>query len=195
MKKVFVVLVMVMIGVVFFIGCDIDPKNKMYTLIDNMDCCEIKERTIELDEYYENVKSSMELSYEVRAYYEDDEHSNEYGGIYLDHNGILNLCVVGSNRPFVSEYLIYREVNYSYDYLCKVKDEIAKVMLEYTVWMVSICEECNRVSLCLEDASKIPLLVEYLIINVSLRDNSLIIYVGENSFVLNSFTNDVARID
>ena len=116
-------------------------------------------------------------------------YTNDFGGTFIDENGIFNINVVGNRRPVRSDYLVYRQVNNSYNFLKRIKDELWNGMpvekkRESTIWRSAICVRCNRFTINLEDESKIQLVIEHLRTKNLFRRNTLNFVVGEDYFVL-----------
>ena len=107
----------------------------------------------------------------------------DFGGIYIDKNGIFNILVVGERKPLKSDYLIYKKVNNSYNFLDNIMVEIVKKMSDFTIWQVYICEPCNKILVCLENENEIDSFINYLKTNNLFKPNTLKIFIGENNIV------------
>ena len=160
--------------------------------LDSQWCCPSWEMTEEKwAVYHANIAKSNPAWEEARPHfikYTDDFntvvwHAKDFGGVYIDINGIFNICVVGNRQPVKSDYLIYRQVWYTLKLLESILDGTSEVMDDYTIWMVGICEVCNSVNICLEDEKMIQPFIGYLKSKELYRPNILHFYVGENDIV------------
>ncbi|MCL2043425.1 MAG: hypothetical protein FWG89_04720 [Treponema sp.] len=127
-------------------------------------------------EFYEFTNSSG-VSY-TRQKWTDD-----FGGVFIDSSGIVNILVAGNNMPVKSDNLIYKQVSNSYNFLEIISDRIVEKMDEHTIWQVSIDEICNKVFVCLENEKEINSLIIYLKANNLFKTNTLKIFVGKNDIV------------
>jgi len=160
--------------------------------LDSQRCCVWPEITDEPDEiYFENHRKSWIAWEEVRPnfikYTSDFNtviwYADDFGGVYIDGDGIVNICVVGGRQPMKSDYLIYRKVSYSYKFLDSIYEEIGEIMDDYSIWMTGVCEKCNRVQICLENKEKIQPLIEHLKSKKLFKPNTLHFYIGENDII------------
>jgi len=110
---------------------------------------------------------------------------DEFGGVYIDENGIFNICVVGDREPYLSDYLIYRHVEHSYGFLYGIMWALGNKMTELTIWSCGTNERNNRVDVFMEDKKKIPNLIEYLRENDLFRESAINVIIGRNNIVLN----------
>lgn len=181
-KLIVIAVVTVMVfGVFGLAGCTESKEDDMdWTLIDS-DCCKTINPT-KTEAYWENLTQSSTAFENVLTYFtlEDGKYSDDFGGVFIDENGIYNVCVVGNREPIKSDYLIYKRVDNAYNFLESIYEEIGKNSLEYSIWMIEICEYCNKVSIYLENESKIPLIVEHLKSIELFKKGTLNIYVGQN---------------
>jgi len=163
--------------------------------LDSQWCCPSWDMTEEKwAVYHANIAKSNPAWEEARPHfikYTDDFNTsiwqaNDFGGVYIDINGIFNICVVGNRQPINSDYLIYKQVRYTLKLLESILYETSEVMEDYTIWNVGICEVCNNVSFCLEDEKMMQPFIGYLKRKKLYRPNILHFYVGENNIVLQS---------
>lgn len=180
-KQIVIAVVVIMVfGVFGLVGCTESRGDDMdWTLIDSSECCETIKKT---GAYWENFTQSLAAFENVLTYFTlaDGKYSDDFGGVFVDENGIHNICVVGNREPVKSDYLIYKQVDNAYSFLESIGEEIGKNAQEYSIWMVGICQNCNKVLICLENESKIPLLIEYLKSIELFKRGTLNIYVGQN---------------
>ena len=127
-------------------------------------------------EFYEFTNSSG-VSY-TRQKWTDD-----FGGVFIDSSGIVNILVAGNNMPVKSDNLIYKQVSNSYNFLEIIYDRIVEKMDDHTIWQVGIDEICNKVLVCLENEIEINSLIIYLKANNLFKTNTLKIFVGKNDIV------------
>ena len=178
MKRIYFAFILV-----FLFACDKEIKVSEgdWVALDSFDCCE----WIELTDLYDvNIVKSRLAWEEAETHFTEvnGEYTDDFGGVFIDENGIFNISVVGNRKPVISDYLIYRQVSNSYNFLENLLDEISEVMEEYTIWEAGVCEVCNKVTIALENEKKIHSLIEYLKRNNLFRRNTLNIFVGENEF-------------
>lgn len=155
-----------------------------WTLLDSSNCCAEFEQS---EAYTENFAKSMAAYDEAIALFTttDGKYTNDFGGVFVDGNGIHNICVVGNREPVKSDYLIYKQVDNTYNFLESIVEEVGNNSQEYSVWTVATCQFCNKVLICLENESKIPLLVEHLKSKDLFKKGALNIYIGENGIAPN----------
>ena len=172
-----------LITMIFMLGaCETFPQE--WTLLASVECCDKKELS---STYLKNIAKSTQ-EYEVaRANFITTEgrYTDDFGGVFIDAEGFYNINVVGSRKPIKSDFLIYRRVANSYNFLKEIYDETSKLMREYSIWEVAICESCNRIRVCLGDESKIPLLVTHLAEKNLFRGKILNVFIGKNQTVSN----------
>ena len=135
--------------------------------------------------YEHNIGGGWAAWEEARAHFTraDGNYTDDFGGVFIDENGIFNISVVGNRRPVISAYLIYRQVSNPYNFLEDILDEVSKTGEEYTVWEAGICERCNGVYICLENKRKIHPLIRHLKTKKLFMRNSLNIFVGESDMI------------
>jgi hypothetical protein len=181
MKKVLVlaVVAIMMLGVFGLTACE---KKEEWALLTSSMCCEPVERS---NVYEENSSKYLATYAEVMPYFTTtgDKHTDDFGGLFLDGDGILNVCVVGNRTPVESDYLKYKRVDQSYNFLESIVEELGKDMQKYSIWTVDTCASCNRVLICLENESQISLVIAHLKTKDFYEKNSLNFYVGENEIV------------
>lgn len=180
-KKSIVVMVAILLAF-SLVACN-SAEKEMYTLLDSSSCCPQIEQS---DSYWDNIALSITAYEEVITHFQtaDEQYTDDFGGVFVDNNGIYNICVVGNREPITSDYLIYKRVDNSYNFLYSIFKEATKVMKEYSVWRISICEQCNGVLVCLDDDSKVSPLIKHLKANNLLKKGTLNIFIGENEMVL-----------
>jgi hypothetical protein len=159
--------------------------------LDSRWCCAPTEMT---DVYLNNIARSHAAWEEARTHFTividkytddygtvwvDEKYTDDFGGVFLDENGINNISVVGNRKPVKSDYIIYKRVGNSYNFLLSILDETSEKMLEYTIWTAGICEKCNKVFICLENEKNINPFIGHLKTKKLFKRNTLNIFVGE----------------
>jgi len=189
MKKACILGMAILLTGLFTVACETNPDEiagdywvRFYGLND---CCTPFVRNVPDDVRIHNTHEGM-IAWEGASLHfltADGRWTDDFGGVFIDGNGFYNISVVGDRRPVKSDYLIYRQVHNSHNFLSSIKNEIGGIMIENTVWTVEVNEICNRVSIYLENEEKIHSLVEHLRTRNLLRHNTLRIYVGPNAIV------------
>jgi len=184
MAKKFIGLTIAVLLLFSLAACNPPEEDEMYTLLESSRCCPQFEQS---SSYWDNIALSTAAYEEVIIHFTtvNGKRTEDFGGVFVDNNGIYNICIVGNREPIASDYLIYKRVDNSYNFLYSVYMETTKAMQEYSIWRISICEESNSVLICLEEENKISLLIEHLKTNNLFREGTLNIFVGENKIVLN----------
>jgi len=138
------------------------------------------------DDYYENVDKSLKTYWEVLPHFkiEDRKFTDDYGGVFIDSDGLLNILIIGNRRPVESDNLIYKQVENSLNFLLSVYDEANTLFSKYTIWKISISQSKNIVLISLEDEREISLLVEHLKEKQLFKKDAIAFYVGKNSIQL-----------
>lgn len=179
MKKLSVMLICTILCLVGFVACS----GGAYIILEtphNHDT--VSERT---QEYLNNMEQSQAIYYQAIAPFQSDagRYTDDFGGVFYDNNGFLNINITGNRTPFLSDYLIYNHVDFSYNFLSQIQDELIPVMLRYSIWAMGSCEYCNKVDISILDKSQITEVITYLRRKRLYADNSLSFFVGENNFV------------
>ena len=184
MEKKIVGLAMAVLLLFLLAACNLTNDNEMYTLLESSSCCPEIEQS---SSYEGNIVLSTEAYEEAITHFMTDEgsHTDDFGGVFVDENGLHNIYVVGNRKPVTSDYLIYKQAENSLNFLESIVDEMGSKSQQFSIWMVSVCEVCNGVIICLESESQIPLLLEHLKTNGLLKKGVLNIFVGENQVVPN----------
>lgn len=177
-KKIIALMAVLIICSGIFSGCD-----NSWQRIESSACHETLESS---DVYFDNHDKSWAAYFDARTHFTTPwgEYTDDFGGVFIDNNGIVNIYMIGDRIPLESEYLIYKQANYSYNFLKSIYDELGKIMPDYSLWQVAICDSCNVVIVSLEDESEIPLIILHLSIKNLYRKDSLYFYIGENNIVL-----------
>ena len=178
MVKKFAALGIALLMCLSLAACNPTEEGEAYTLLENGSCCPTSEQS---GSYWDNIVQSAKAYEKAIARFTrvNGKRTNDFGGVFIDENGLYNICVVGNRKPVSSDYLIYRQVENSYNFLFSVYESVSEVMQEYSVWQAGVCEQCNGVLICLEDESKIASLIKYLQKEKLFKKNVLNIYVGE----------------
>lgn len=159
-------------------GCGTDGWERL----QSSKCCETSESS---SNFFSNFAHSTAVYGDAVKRYltTDGKHTDDFGGVFVDGDGIYNICVVGKT-PKNSEYLIYKRVKNSLNFLESICEGLSGKMIEYSIWRVSICENCNRVLICLQNESDIALVVEHLKAKNLYKRDSLNFYVGKPEIVI-----------
>jgi len=185
--KIFVVpLLVVLVSVMTFLLAACENNKNEWTRLESSECCVAINP--ELTGAYLDNHSKSTVAYEEAIVYfttADGKRTDDFGGIFIDENGIYNICVIGNRKPVKSDYLKYKRVKNSYNLLEKIVDELGNRSQEFSIWMASTCETCNRVLICLEEESKIDLLMAHLKVNNLFKKGTLNVFVGTNQIVSN----------
>ena len=54
----------------------------------------------------------------------DGEYSDDYGGCFIDDDGIYNICVTNSTKPLDTKHLKYKKVDNSYKTLISICEKV-----------------------------------------------------------------------
>ena len=130
--------------------------------------------------YQGRVKQSKFLHSQFRKEYlikriksndrEIDVFKDEYAGMYIDDNGFLNIGVVNSESAKLNKKaskmnngnVIYRDFDFSYNFLQEIMLVIEDMMLEYDVYAVGIDDETNSVFVELINEETIDVIISKL---------------------------------
>lgn len=147
---------------------------------------EHKELILASDEvtYFDNVNKSIEL-YEIalkpylsKTLIRSEEvlqYRNDFGGTYIDSDGILNIGIVGlqSITKSFGGQAIYQPQRFQYKYLLSVQRELSFDMLKFEITMLSIDEQKNVLNVYLNDESHVGKIIESLIKKDLYNDSAL----------------------
>ena len=179
-------------GVVVFRAGEIDLEYKEFW--DRMNSVDTSS-----DSYAEMHSKADPVFYEALACFTkaDGESTDDYGGVYVNEDGTYTICVVGDRTPIVSEYIVYRRVESSYNFLKSMLNEVVKLIDEFiqesqqnydtnlAIWIMSIDTVFNRNEIYLEKAKGIPIIIERLKEKDLFKADSLVFHVEKNGLVLN----------
>ena len=157
-----------------FAGCG----KREYELLEKNECHRVVLESSE--DYQENhAKSLIEYEKEMlRFKTSDGGYADNFGGSFVDSNGIYTICIVGSQTLSESEYVNYKKVAVSFNSLNDIYGALIQLIGEYTIWDMHICEICNKVQVCVEDEKQIDLIIQRLKTDRLFKRNSLLFYVG-----------------
>lgn len=155
-------------------------------------------------EYYDNVNKSLNVYDMAMKLYttktpdcggagDTTVYSDNFGGIYIDNKGLLNIGVVGLQKikKDFDNQVIYKPQKFSYNYLSKILSEITLVMLDYDIYSVAVDENLNRVDVCLSEENNISRITELLqqkdiyekeALNFVLKPNERIVYNANTAY-------------
>lgn len=181
MEKKFLRLRMIIINIVIFMcfgvfnGCNTNSK-KGYKILEEYEC----HYPFVMSEYYCENYANSKIAFEtvMESFFDDEgNYTNDFGGSYIDGNGIFNICVVGSRRPIDSNYLIFQKVDNSFNFLKKIYKHLIEHTDNYNIASVEICEICNKIKICIETVDQINLIVAQLRTEGLFKKNILLFYV------------------
>ena len=172
-----VISIMVIMCFSFLNGCD--KNNKGYEILDKN---EFHKAFVLSDVYYENyAKSKIAFDTVMIDFTElDGEYTDDFGGCFIDCNGIYNVCVAGSCELVNSDYLIFKEVDHPFKLLNSIYKDLIKHMDNYNIWSVEICEVCNKIKICTESENQVDLIIKQLKNDGLFKKNTLLFYVNKN---------------
>jgi len=131
-------------------------------------------------EYYGNVSRSAGLyeqavsPYITKAAEPDGKeitvYSGDYGGVFIDEQGLLNIGVVASDAQIralqeASRFggqVLYRRYAFAYNELQRIMDAVEGLMFDCGISAVGIDDELNHVFVELTDESNVPRIVTHL---------------------------------
>ena len=178
MKKV----VKRIVGVIMLLTllfCNACAMVKGYKILKNDECCEIREISNDYDK--KNTISQNEFEIAMNNFKNSDgEYLDDYGGCFIDDDGIYNICVTSSNKPSNTKYLKFKRVENSYQTLINIRDKVKSYMDECSIWQVGICEKCNKVNISLEDKGDVNFIVNKLEHDNLFKRNTLQFYISKN---------------
>jgi len=154
-----------------------------FTKSPNSVICALDNKTGHYEENFGKSWAAWEVA-RKHFYSSHNKWTDDFGGVYIDGNGIVNILVVGSRRPVISNYLIYRQVLNSYNFLERVLNEISDIMTEFTIWQAGICEIHNKILVCLEYEREIHSLISHLKTKNLFKQNTLKIFVEKREWNL-----------
>jgi len=119
--KVIIVFVLFSMMMTVFSGCGDEDQ---WTIVESDTCYPL----VASDSYWDNFGESSTAYEEAIKHFitENGNYTNDFGGVYIDENGIHNICVVGFRRPVKSDYLIYRRVKNSINFFKRYTRRIVK---------------------------------------------------------------------
>lgn len=179
MKNLSLVIISIMLTICFSFLHGCNRNNKGYKILGKDEC---HKAFVLSDVYYENcTKSKMAFDTVMINFTESDgEYTDDFGGCFIDCNGIYNVCVVGSCELENSDYLIFKEVDHSFKLLNSIYKDLKKHIDKYNIWSVEVCEMCNKIKICTESEHQVDLIVKQLKNDGLFKQNTLLFYVGKN---------------
>ena len=190
MKKACILGLAILLTGLFAVACETNPNeiadeiagDYWMRVYNRNACCTPFVRNVPDDVRFHNTRKGMAVfEEEARPHFTtvDGRWTDDFGGVFIDGNGFYNILVVGNRRPVKSDYLIYRQVHNSYNFLDSIRNEIRGIMIEnrYTIWGVAVRNSCNRVLIELENEKKMYSIIEHLKTKNLFRHNTLRIFV------------------
>ena len=121
-------------------------------------------------------------------------YSDDYGGVFIDENGLLNIGVVQNTEDNqkieeeISNKIRYKTFEFSYNYLQKIMLEIESLMSESKISAVGIDDKENVVFVDILDAKKVDVVVEHLISKDLFNEKAIQFNIDPNVFCENTTT-------
>ena len=196
MKKACILGMAILLTGLFAVACETNPNeiadeitgDYWMRVYNPNDCCTPPITNVPADVRSHNSNRSWPVwNNEARPHFltADGRWTDDFGGVFIDGSGIVNISVVGNRRPVRSDYLIYRQVHNSYNFLNSIKDGVAGIMREENVaWGVAVHHRCNRVSIRVGNEKEIYSLIEHLRARNLFKRNTLRIWVGPPPILL-----------
>lgn len=109
--------------------------------------------------YFDNVNKSIGLYEEVLKPYTSKKstrssnknfaYRNDFGGVYIDESGLLNIGVVGlqNERREFDGQVIYKQHRFSYQYLFDMQENLSLIMGELGIYALSMDVQENRIDI------------------------------------------------
>jgi len=182
-KFKFWIMMLLIFSFVNLVACNKEEDDYEWHLLTSQEYYMMQEITVD---YYENFDESMKIYSEVLSHFKtiDGEYTDDFGGVFIDSDGLLNVLVIGSRKPVELDYLIYQQAENSFNALLSIFDEASKVVRDYTIWKVALCVSSNIVLIGLEDDSAISLIVDHLNDKQLYNKDAIAFYVGEPTIQL-----------
>lgn len=153
------------------------------TKIEGIECYP---KIVVSDTYYNNLSKSKTAYEDTIPYFtENGKYTDDFGGVFIDNNGMYNICVVGNREPIKSDYLVYKKVDNSFNFLEIIVGEISEIAHDFTIWRAGTSVSQNAVVIYLKDGNKLTLLIEYLKSKNLYQENALKILIEEKGIILN----------
>lgn len=117
------------------------------------------------------------------------DYTDDYGGIFLDEQGILNVLTVNSDLPnntqkrniYFSENTFdnvqVKNVEFSYNYLEEIQNALIEVMEQYAIVGVGIKQEENRVDIMIKSGENTKEDIINYLIDKSLYDENAVCFM------------------
>jgi|LSQX01.1.fsa_nt_gb hypothetical protein len=93
---------------------------------------------------------------------EDGSYNDYYGGAYVENQNEFIICVYGDYVPIEYEGVIYKYVEYSYNFLLPIMEEVTNFMMDYSIVSIGIDEKENKLLVQLKDESDVSLIINRL---------------------------------
>ena len=123
----------------------------------------------------QNSDRSIEIANEALSEYRSEifsmngakeyAYSDDYSGVYIDDDGILNVCIVFGSQKKGQEFddqVIYREQRFSYNYLKEVEKTVISLMEDSSIFSVGIKQSRNQVDVSLREERDIENIISCL---------------------------------
>lgn len=111
-------------------------------------------------------------------------YSDDFAGVFIDEKGILNIALLQTSDfdPTFDGQILYRQHQFSYNYLQEIKEAVVNVMEDFDIHMVGIDEKSNQVTVYISKEQNIEKISNF-IMDQTHFDNSAIKYIVESAAV------------
>ncbi len=108
-------------------------------------------------------------------------YSDDFAGVFIDEKGILNIALlqISDFDPTFDGQILYRQHQFSYNFLQEIKDTVVNVMEDFGIHMVGIDEKSNQVTVYISKEQNIEKISNF-IMDQTHFDNSAIKYIVES---------------
>lgn len=108
------------------------------------------------DNYLQFIKARMQFINE------DGSYNDYYGGAYVENQNEFIICVYGDYVPIEYEGIIYKYVEYSYNYFLSIMEEATNFATDYSIVLIGIDEKENKLLIQLKDELDVSLIINRL---------------------------------
>ena len=114
-------------------------------------------------------------------------YSDDFAGAFIDDNGFLNIALVQSwhSASAFEGQVLYRQYEFSYNYLLKIRDMAVDIATAFGIHAVGIGDKENRVNIYISGASEVGRISHFFHEQTDF-DETAIAYVIESCIVSNN---------
>lgn len=109
-----------------------------------------------LDNYMQFIKARMQFINE------DGSYNDYYGGAYVENLNEFIICVYGDYIPIEYDNITFKYVDYSYNYLLSIMEEVTNFATDYSIVLIGIDEKENKLLIQLKDELDVSLIINRL---------------------------------